>query len=501
VLFGSGAVPPTNGSENDTSDVPVDSRMGANTDVNTDADDSNHVVTAFLRHRGDVLLVRRSDAVGTYAGQWGGVSGFAEGQPDEQVRVEIREETGIESDAISPVRSGRPVEFADSDLEREWIVHPYLFDCDTREIDLSEEHDAYEWVPATELLEAVGDDRETVPELWTAYERVAPSVRSIAADGEHGAAYLSVRALEVLRDRAGVLVAERDESEATSSPRNGERDTREPGPDPDGEWDELAELASRLLEARPSMAVLRNRVNRVMAGADGENGGAPAVLESALWNIDRAIDADEDAAAIASESTADRIATLSRSGTVLEALETSEPSRVFVAESRPAREGVDVAERLSETTDSTVSIHTDAALAHVLAREDVAQVLVGADTVLSDGSVVNKTGTRGLAITAAREGIPVSVVAATDKVSTREDVNLESGDRSAVYDGDASIDVLNPTFDVTPADCVTEVVTERGALETDDIGDVAAELRELEGWRDDGGPSSPETTDRNPSRE
>ncbi|WP_226004570.1 NUDIX domain-containing protein [Natrinema salinisoli] len=459
--------------------------MGANTDVTTDADDSNHVVTAFLRHRGDVLLLRRSDAVGTYAGQWGGVSGFAEGQPDEQVRVEIREETGLESDAVSPVRSGRPVEFVDPELGRDWVVHPYLFDCETRGIELSEEHDAYEWVPATDLLEAVGDDRETVPELWTAYERVAPTVRSIAADGEHGAAFLSVRALEVLRDRAGVLVAERTEF----------------GSDPDGEWDELAELAGRLLEARPSMAVLRNRVNRVMAGADGDDGDAPAVLESALRTIDRAIGADEDAATTASEVLGDSVATLSRSGTVLEALETGEPSRVFVAESRPAREGIDVAERLSETTDSTVSVHTDAALAHVLAREDIDRVVIGADTVLPDGSVVNKTGTRTLAIAADREGIPVSVVAATDKISTREDVNLESGDRTAVYDGDASIDVLNPTFDVTPADCVTEVVTERGALEPADIEAVVEELRELEGWRDVGEPPDPETTDRNPSRE
>ncbi|WP_226480904.1 NUDIX domain-containing protein [Natrinema amylolyticum] len=462
--------------------------MCANTDADADTDDSNHVVTAFLRHRGDVLLLRRSDEVGTYAGQWGGVSGFAEGRPDEQVRAEIREETGLEDDAVSLVRSGRPVEFADPDLEREWTVHPYLFDCETREIELSEEHDEFEWVAPTESLEGVGDDRETVPELWTAYERVAPTVRSIAADGEHGAAYLSVRALEVLRDRAGLLVAERAEGEATPSPRDGERGAREPGVDPAAEWDELTELAGRLLEARPSMAVLRNRVNRAMADADdrdrdAERAGAPAVLESALSNVDRALSADADAAATASDRLEGSVATLSRSGTVLEALETAEPSRAFVAESRPAREGIGVAERLAETTASTVTVHTDAAIAHVLAREDIDQAVVGADTVRPDGSVVNKTGTRALAVAADREGIPVSVVAATDKVSTREDVNLESGERSAVYDGDAPIDVANPTFDVTPADCVTEIVTERGALEPSEIERVAEEFRGLETWR------------------
>jgi translation initiation factor 2B subunit (eIF-2B alpha/beta/delta family) len=458
--------------ESDTFPVAVGHRMCPDTD--TTCDESAHVVTAFLRHRSDVLCLRRSDAVGTYRGRWGGVSGFAEGDPDEQVLVEIREETGLETDAVSLVRSGRPVAFEDPDLAREWVVHPYLFDCETREIELSEEHDAVEWVPPTAILEAVGDDREgldgeTVPELWTAYERVAPTVRSIAADDEHGAAFLSIRALEVLRDRAGLLVAERDSS----------------GSDSEGEWDELAELAGRLLEARPSMAVLRNRVNRTMAGADGGESaetGAAAVLESALSNVDRALTVDEDAARNASERLEGSVATLSRSGTVLEALRTAEPSRVFVAESRPAREGIAVAERLAETTASTVTVHTDAAAAHVLASEDVDRVAVGADTVLPDGAVVNKTGTRALAVAADREGIPVSVVAATDKVSTREAVNLESGDRAAVYDGDAGIDVLNPTFDVTPADCVSEIVTERGALEPDAVGDVAAELRGLEGW-------------------
>ncbi len=206
------------------------------------------------------------------------------------------------------------------------------------------------------------------------------------------------------------------------------------------------------------------------------------MLESALSNVDRALAADEAAAKNASERLEGSVATLSRSGTVLEALRTSEPSRVFVAESRPAREGIDVAETLAETTASAVTVHTDAATAYVLAGEDVDRVVVGADTVLPDGAVVNKTGTRALAIAADREGIPVSVVAATDKVSTREAVNLESGDRSAVYAGDASIDVLNPTFDVTPADCVSEIVTERGALEPDAVGDLAAELRGLEEW-------------------
>ncbi|MFP8951467.1 NUDIX domain-containing protein [Natrialbaceae archaeon A-arb3/5] len=467
-----------------------------------EASDESHVVTAFLRHRGEVLLCRRSDAVSTYAGSWGGVSGFAEGDPDEQVRVEIREETGLEDDEIAVVRSGRPIAFEDPDLEREWVVHPYLFDCEDRTaIELSEEHDEFAWVPPTAIVasesgvDSEWGNRETVPKLWTAYERVAPTVRSIAADGDHGAAYLSVRALEVLRDRAGLLVAEREES----------------GVDPDAEWDELAELAERLLEARPAMGVLRNRVNRAMADAvragrsdatetatGDEIGDAPTVLAAAISGIERAVTADDEAAANAGARIDGTVLTLSRSGTVLDALRRGSPSRVFVAESRPAREGVAVAEALSDDpeVDCPVTLHTDAAAAHVLAREDIERVLVGADTVRPDGSVVNKTGTRGVAAAASLEGVPVTVVAATDKVSTRAEESLESGDRSAVYDGDASIDVVNPTFDVTPANYVTELVTERGVLEPGAIEPVVEELYALESWH---GGVETETTDRNHS--
>jgi translation initiation factor 2B subunit (eIF-2B alpha/beta/delta family) len=420
--------------------------------------DPTHVVTAFLRHGGRILLLRRSDAVGTYRGQWGGVSGYAEGDPDEQVWTEIDEETGL-ADAVDLVRSGRPVEFHDADLDRDWTVHPFLFDCERRDVVVSDEHVEYEWVHAPEIRR-----RETVPELWTAYERVTPSVRTIAADDEHGSAHLSILALEILRDRAAVV--------------------SDPSTDA---ADELARLARRLIEARPSMAALRNRINRVLATADGPD----AVETIAADAIDEAVVADDEAARNAAEAVAgDRVLTLSRSGTVLTALQgvktdagdewLDPPEHVFVAESRPAREGIDMAETLAGTLP--VTVHTDAAVAHVLAEESVDAVLVGADTVLPDGRVLNKTGTRTVAAAAAREGVPLLVVTAADKVSAEAAVNREFGPGSDLYDGDAPVTVLNPTFDVTPADFLDGVVTERGTLSTDAVRDVAEKHRENADW-------------------
>ncbi|WP_128477297.1 NUDIX domain-containing protein [Halorussus pelagicus] len=427
--------------------------------------DETHVVTCFLRNRGEVLLLGRSEEVGTYPGEWGGVAGHVEGAPDAgrqtaspesalaAAREEIAEETGL-LDACTLAREGVPFSFEDKDLDTEWTVHPYCFDCERRDAETNWETSEFEWVHPTEILR-----RETVPNLWASYSRVGPTIQQVAEDDRHGSAYLSVRALEVLRDRAGSFAAN----------------------DPDADrWSQLVAIAERLLDARPSMAAVGNRVNRAMAEASDER-TAEAVERAAREGIERAFRADEAAAEnAADEIRGERVLTLSRSGTVLDALPAAE--QVFIAESRPAREGVGVAEALATETD--VALHTDAAIARVLATEEVDAVVVGADAVLPNGRVVNKTGTRGAALAANREGVPVYAVAASDKVRTDDETYPEEGDAEDVYDGDAEIKVLNPTFDATPADAISGVVTERGVLDAGEISEVADELRELSAWQE-----------------
>lgn len=420
--------------------------------------DERRVVTAFLRYEGRVCLLRRSAAVGTYAGHWGGVSGYAEGDPDTQVHHEIAEETGLE-DAVTFVRSASPITVEDAG--HRWIVHPYLFDCSRDDVRLSEEHDAVEWIHPTEILTA---NRRTVPHLWEAYERVAETVRSVAADADHGASYLSIRALEVLRDRAGLLLSERSNDEQST----------------DEEWSELAELANRLLEARPAMAVLSNRINRAMsAAADG--GDADAVHRRTRDGIDHGVSADRRCSQLASDNLDGMVLTLSRSDTVVDALRSAPLERVFIAESRPATEGRGVAESLAN--DHAVTLHADAAIAHVIDRESIDAVVFGADTILPDGRVINKVGSRAAAITAAFDGIPVYVIASRDKISPTETVNLESGTRTEIYDGTASIDVRNPTFDITPPSCITAFLTDGGPLDVDDVTAMAADHQKLATWR------------------
>ena len=403
-------------------------------------------ITCFLRNRGEILLTERGDGTDADADRWSALVSHADGDPDEAAHEAVRGWT--DGDAVSFVRRGEPF-VVEADRKTRRRIHPYLFDYDSR-MDEIGGTDTFEWLPPTEI-----HHRETVPGLWNAYERVAPTVETVREDGDHGSAYLSVRALEVLRDRAGVLATEAgDETDR---------------------WNDLAALAHDLREARPSMVVVENRVDRAM---DGVGRTPEAVEESARAGIERAFDADANAAHEAATLLDGTVLTLSRSGTVLDALRQADIERVIVAESRPAREGVGVAETLAE--ECRVTLVTDAAVAHVLAEHTVDSVLVGADTILADGSVVNKVGTWGIAIAAAREDVSVYAVAANDKITTG-DARFEDGDPRDVYDGDAAIDVVNPTFDRTPAELIT-VVTEDGPLDAAAVEERAARLDALASW-------------------
>lgn len=424
-------------------------------------DDSEviEVVTVFLRHDADVLLLRRSETVGSYSGQWGAVAGHAEGDPDAAAREEIREETGLDPDSdVTLIRRGDPFDVVDEDLGTRWLVHPYLFDARTREVTTNDETSEHEWVPPTEIVR-----RETVPELWTSYDRVRPTVETVAGDQQHGSSSLSLRALEHLRDEAALGV---------------ELGTTD--------WADLATTAQRLRNARPSMVVIANRVNRAMSAVAGE--GTPAAVErAATAEIDRALAADERAAARAAEHLPGRVATLSRSGTVLTALVEAEPDSVLVAESRPGREGVDAAERIAIETAAAVTVTTDAAFGELLAEHETGALLVGTDAILPDGRVVNKVGTRGAVTVANAEGAACCVVTTADKVRPAVDSEVigfdrEERDATEVYEGAAAVSAENPTFGATPAERFDAIITEDGVLDIDDVQEVAAEHRRRAEW-------------------
>jgi 8-oxo-dGTP pyrophosphatase MutT (NUDIX family) len=117
-----------------------------------------HVVTSFLRFRGKILILKRSDKVRTSKGRWAGVSGYVEEgeKPEETAIKEIREETGIENPKL--IRTGEP--FRVSTDNGVFCIHPFLFEVDTDEVTIDWEHTEFKWIEPGDI-----EKYDTVPRL------------------------------------------------------------------------------------------------------------------------------------------------------------------------------------------------------------------------------------------------------------------------------------------------------------------------------------------------
>jgi 8-oxo-dGTP diphosphatase len=134
-----------------------------------------NVVTCFLLRRSggddEILLLRRSQQVGTYRGRWAGVSGYMEGSdPLSQAYTEVEEETGLVRDDVQLLRAGEPLEVVDAEADRRWIVHPFLFEVrEPARIRADWEHTETRWIQPEEVFQY-----ETVPQLAETLMRVYP---------------------------------------------------------------------------------------------------------------------------------------------------------------------------------------------------------------------------------------------------------------------------------------------------------------------------------------
>ncbi len=114
-----------------------------------------------------LLVVRRSGRVGSYNARWGGISGFIEQgvSPEEQAYTEIREETGLQPPQVRLLKRGEVVEYIDEDLNRRWLVHPFLAEVLAPDaIQLDWEAEEMRWIVPEEL-----SNYETVPKLHEAF--------------------------------------------------------------------------------------------------------------------------------------------------------------------------------------------------------------------------------------------------------------------------------------------------------------------------------------------
>ncbi len=126
------------------------------------------VVTCFLESDGEILILRRSQQVGSYQGRWAGVSGYVEKASDEQALIEIEEETSLCGEDLKLTKKGRPLLIEDEKLGVKWMVHPYLFHIKDRgKIKIDWEHKEMKWIAPKDI-----DSYQTVPGLKEALARV-----------------------------------------------------------------------------------------------------------------------------------------------------------------------------------------------------------------------------------------------------------------------------------------------------------------------------------------
>lgn len=149
--------------------------------------------------------------------------------------------------------------------------------------------------------------------------------------------------------------------------------------------------------------------------------------------------------------------------------------QVFVDETRPLFQGARLTawELAQRQIDSTLIC--DSMAGHVMRLGRVDAVITGADRIAANGDTANKIGTYSLAVLARAHGIPFYIAAPTSTF----DLNIESGEEIPIEQREpaeittidqrsvapAGIGVYNPAFDVTPADYIEAIITDRGVIQ------------------------------------
>jgi len=259
---------------------------------------------------------------------------------------------------------------------------------------------------------------------------------------------------------------------------------------------ELRAAARELHDTRPTAVSLPNALRFVLQGTEGDTvadlrSSAITAAESFREDLDRAQDRlgrvganrlqDGDVVMTHCHST-DALACIEA------ALEQGKELEAIVKETRPRKQGHITARQLREWEVPVTLIVDNAARRYL---DDADHVLVGADSIAADGSVINKIGTSGLAVNARDRGTPITVAAQTLKLHpdtlTGHTVEIEDRDVREVLsveeqreitgdDADEELVVENPAFDVTPPRYVDAIVTEHGQFPPESIVTLMREL-------------------------
>jgi len=246
---------------------------------------------------------------------------------------------------------------------------------------------------------------------------------------------------------------------------------------------ELTDAARILLQTRPTAVSLPNGIRYVMHRVNAARNRAGSIEEiraiatrAAEEFVENAKTAVQRIGEIGARRIRDGdvLLTHCNSSAAIEIMKTAwkegRKFKVLVTETRPRFQGHITARELTKA-GIPVTLILDDAVRYFMQLVD--KVIVGADAITANGALVNKIGTSMVALAAHEARVRVFVAAETYKFSPEtmigELVTIEERDSSEIISDEqrrriGSIKVLNPSFDVTPAEYIDLIITERGII-------------------------------------
>jgi methylthioribose-1-phosphate isomerase len=261
--------------------------------------------------------------------------------------------------------------------------------------------------------------------------------------------------------------------------------------DEDGFRDRLEEFGDELAAARPTAVNLSWAVARMKEVARRHADMAAAALWERLEQEALAIFEEDrrmcrrigeaargvirERAGILTHCNAGGLAT-SGYGTALAcayvAQEDGKRVRVFADETRPLMQGSRLTAWELMEAGVDVTLICDDMTAATMARGEIDLVIVGADRIAANGDTANKIGTLGVAILAKHYGVPFFVAAPIStidfSIASGKQIPIEQRDPREISRGFGKqtapdgVELFNPAFDVTPAELIGAIITERG---------------------------------------
>jgi methylthioribose-1-phosphate isomerase len=161
-------------------------------------------------------------------------------------------------------------------------------------------------------------------------------------------------------------------------------------------------------------------------------------------------------------------------GVIRSAWNSGRLNRVYADETRPRLQGAKLTTWECVQDQIPVTLISDNMAAHCMKQGLIHAVIVGADRITANGDAANKIGTYSLAIVAKAHKVPFFVAAPLStvdfKLATGDEIPIEERDPTELYQVGTTricpegVEFFNPAFDVTPAELITAIITEKGAV-------------------------------------